>query len=102
MKRGACLINAARGLVVDEAALVAALQSGHLAGAALDVFENEPRVHPGLCALPNVVLTPHIAGGTRESRHHARHTAATNVASVLRGLPPVNRLNFPVWPHFPR
>ncbi len=98
MKRGACLVNAARGRVVDEAALVEALRSGHLAGAALDVFENEPQVHPGLVSRPNVVLTPHIGGGTRESRHAARHFSATNVARVLRGQPPLNALNTPARP----
>lgn len=95
MKPGACLINAARGRVVDEPALVAALQSGHLAGAALDVFADEPRVHPALLTMPNVVLTPHIGGGTRESRHEARHFSATNVARVLAGQPPLNPLNTP-------
>ncbi|MEN9402723.1 MAG: hypothetical protein RL091_1426 [Verrucomicrobiota bacterium] len=98
MKRGAYLINASRGRVVDEAALVAALQSGHLAGAGLDVFENEPQVHPGLLGRNDVVLTPHIAGGTRESRHNARHFCAENVARVLSGRPPVNALNQPALP----
>jgi glyoxylate reductase len=96
MKRGAYLINASRGRVVDESALVAALQSGHLAGAGLDVFENEPQVHPALRTMNNVVLTPHIAGGTRESRHDARYFCAGNVARVLSGQRPLNALNEPV------
>ena len=95
MKSGAYLINASRGRVVDEHALVAALQSGHLAGAALDVFENEPQLHPALSLMSNVVLTPHIGGGTTESRHQARSLCVENLTRVLAGLRPVNALNNP-------
>ncbi len=93
MKRGAYLINMARGPVVDENALVAALKSGHLAGAALDVFENEPAVHPDLLAMDNVVLSPHLGGGTIESRYAARRLCAENVAAVLRGQHPLTPVN---------
>jgi len=96
MKPGACLINLSRGRVVDETALVAALKSGHLGGAALDVFEDEPRVHPELPGMENVVLTPHIGGGTREGRQFARDFCVRNVARVLAGERPLNALNDPV------
>jgi D-3-phosphoglycerate dehydrogenase len=68
MRRGACLINAARGGLVDEHALVAALDSGHLAGAAADVFAIEPDAHPKLVAHPAFLGTPHIGGSTQEAQ----------------------------------
>lgn len=85
MKPGAFFINIARGKVMDETAIVAALESGHLAGAGLDVFENEPTVHPALLAMENVVLTPHTGGATREQRKNGRLEAAAEVARFLRG-----------------
>ena len=93
MKPGSYLINLARGAVVDESALVAALQSGHLAGAGLDVFENEPIIHPELLTLPNVVLTPHLGGAATDARLAARALAAQNVALVLRGKRPKTPVN---------
>lgn len=95
MKRNAFLINMARGPVVHEQALVDALLNGTIAGAALDVFEFEPEVHPALLEMPNVCLTPHIGGGTRESRMAARHLCAANVAAVLQGDRPVSPVNNP-------
>jgi len=87
MKPGAFFLNLARGKVMDEAAVVESLQSGHLAGAAFDVFEEEPRVRNELLAMDNVVLTPHIGGATREQRKRGRLEAAANVACFLRGEP---------------
>ena len=96
MKRGAYFLNMARGKTTVEADLVTALECGHLAGAALDVFEDEPKVHPKLLAMPNVVLAPHIGGGTHQSRRAARCLAVENVARVLRGEPPITPINQPV------
>src|SRR5262245_35115036 len=87
MKRSAYLINTARGPVVDEAALAWALQQHLIAGAALDVFENEPAVHPDLLALENVLLVPHLASGTTETRTAMADLAAENVLAVLSGRP---------------
>lgn len=89
MRPSACLINTARGPIVDEAALVRALEDGVIAGAALDVFEHEPNVHPGLLKLENVVLTPHLGSATIETRTAMAELAARNVVSVLTGGPPL-------------
>ncbi|MDI7274876.1 MAG: 2-hydroxyacid dehydrogenase [Anaerolineae bacterium] len=91
MRPGSILINTARGSLVDQAALVAALQSGHLAGAGLDVFEEEPprRTDP-LLALPNVVLTPHVAAGTRDGLIAKMDAAFANMMRVARGELPLH------------
>lgn len=85
MKPGARLINAARGGLVDEAALAEALRSGHLAGAALDVFAKEPTTESPLFGLPQVVVTPHLAGSTNEAQDKAGVTIAEQVVLALRG-----------------
>jgi glyoxylate reductase len=85
MKRGAFLFNTARGPIVDEEALCDALESGHLAGAGLDVYEDEPRVNPRLLSMKNVVLAPHIGSATFETRSAMAEIAATDVRSFLRG-----------------
>lgn len=95
MKPGAMLLNLSRGPVVDEGAMINALRSGHLAGAGLDVFANEPSIPTELTGLPNIVVTPHIGGGTIESRKRARSLCAENVALVLQGETPITPVNSP-------
>jgi len=85
MRPSAFLINTARGAVVDEEALVAALENSQIAGAGLDVFEKEPRIHSRLLQLPNVVLAPHIGSATAATRTKMARMAAHNVVAVLRG-----------------
>jgi glyoxylate reductase len=94
MKPTAFLVNTARGEVVDEAALVGALEMGTIAGAGLDVYENEPELHPGLTQLTNVVLAPHLGSATLETRTNMGLTAAGNLrALLLEGRRPPNCLN---------
>lgn len=95
MKKGAYLINAARGSIVDEAALVAALESNHLAGAAIDVFAKEPPGDHTLYRLPNVVLSPHLGGSTREALDFIARTIAEQVALALTGQPVRGAVNLP-------
>lgn len=88
LPRGAFLVNTARGPIVDEAALVEVLEEGHLGGAGLDVFEDEPRVHPGLLGRDDVVILPHIGSATLETRSAMASLAADNVEAVLQGREP--------------
>jgi gluconate 2-dehydrogenase len=93
MKATAILINSTRGGVVDDAALIAALKSGTIRGAGLDVFENEPKLDPGFLELRNVVLAPHIGSSTEATRRAMAMTAAKNLVAGLTGGTPPNLLN---------
>jgi len=93
MKPTAILINSTRGGVVDDAALVDALKNGTIRAAGLDVFENEPKLHPGFLELKNVVLAPHVGSSTEETRRAMAMTAAKNAVAALTGATPPNLLN---------
>jgi len=98
MKKGSYLVNTSRGSVVDEKALVEALQSGHLAGAALDVYESEPPdPHSPLFRMENVVLTPHVGGDTSDTMVKAIQTVVTNIGEWIRGNRPPNLQNSEAW-----
>jgi len=97
MKRTAYLINTARGKCIDEDALYRALKKGVIAGAALDVFENEPSVHEGLKELKNVILTPHIGSASLETRTRMAEIVARNVIAVLDGKRAPNCVNHEVY-----
>jgi glyoxylate reductase len=92
MKRSALLINTSRGPVVDEEALGWALKERLIAGAALDVYEREPRVHPSLLTLENVVLAPHLGSATRDTRTAMADLAVRNVLAVLGGREAITRV----------
>ena len=93
MKRTAFLVNTSRGPVVDEAALAAALENKKIAGAALDVFEHEPKVHPALLTRKDLILTPHIASASVETRTKMAVMAANNVVALFEGRRPPNAIN---------
>jgi glyoxylate reductase len=93
LRPGAVLVNTARGPLIDEAALVRALQSGRLAAAGLDVFEREPELAPGLADLANVVLLPHLGSATAETRAAMVELCCRNILAVLAGERPITPLN---------
>lgn len=93
MKPTAILINSTRGGVVDDAALIAALKNGTIRGAGLDVFENEPKLHPDFLKLDNVVLAPHVGSSTEATRKAMAMLAAQNLVAALQGQAPPNLLN---------
>lgn len=93
MKDNGYLVNTSRGGVVDETALVEYLKKGKLAGAALDVYEDEPEINPELCGLPNVVLTPHIASSVQEVRDEMAIMAGKNIVAALSGKEPPNLIS---------
>jgi len=97
MKRTAYLINTARGPIVNEAELVEALKAGVIAGAGLDVYENEPRMAAGLKDLPNVVITPHTASATKSSRGGMARLAAENLLAMIEGRQAPNCINPEVY-----
>jgi glyoxylate reductase len=98
MKPSAILINASRGPVVDEKALVLALQDRKISGAGLDVYEREPDVEPALLGMKNVVLAPHIASASYETRLRMAMMAAQNLVAGLAGKRPPNLVNDEVFP----
>jgi len=87
---GAVVVNAARGTLVDDEALIAALRSGHVAAAGLDVYHDEPRIHPDYLALENVVLLPHLGSATAETRDAMGRIALDGIAAILAGQTPAN------------
>jgi lactate dehydrogenase-like 2-hydroxyacid dehydrogenase len=93
MKPSAFIINTARGSIIDETALVEALQTRRIAGAGLDVFEHEPKIHPALLAMKNVVLMPHVGSATAETRLRMAFLAADNLLAALHGRRPPNLVN---------
>lgn len=94
MKSTAYLVNTSRGPVIDEKALVEALRDKTIRGAAIDVFENEPELTPGLAELDNVILTPHIASATEETRSAMSELAAKNIIEALEGKTPTNLVKY--------
>ena len=97
IRPSAYLVNTARGPIVDEKALVRALEEKRIAGAALDVYENEPAVEPGLINLPNVVLTPHLGSAALETRERIAAIVVENIVAVIEGRRPPNLHNQEIY-----
>lgn len=97
MKKGSFLINTARGSIIDEHDLVESLRDGHLQGAALDVFDNEPNIDPELVGMENVILTPHIASATHEAREAMADLAVNAIIDTITSKEPNNIVNKEVW-----
>jgi len=97
MKKGSFLVNTARGPIVSEPDLIEALKGGQLAGAAIDVFDNEPNIAPSLIAMPNVIMTPHIASATWEARNKMGEQAVSVILDTFSGKKPENLVNKDVW-----
>jgi len=95
MKRGVIFVNTSRGKVVKEEVLIEFLEKKHIGGALLDVFKNEPKVPAKLRAMSNVILTPHLGGGTKPGRIACYKMAIANVMAVLEGNRPLNPVNDP-------
>lgn len=98
VKKGAYLVNTARGPIIDEHALVNALHAGKLAGVGLDVFDNEPNINPELIGMENVILTPHIASATLEAREKMGELAVSAILDLINSKEPQNIANPDVWP----
>ena len=97
MKHGIYIINTARGAVIDEHDLAGALRDGHVKGAAIDVFDNEPYVNPEFISMENIILTPHIASATVEAREKMTSQAVGSILAVLSGNKPQEIVNEEVW-----
>ena len=97
MKETAYIINSSRGPIIDEKALVDVLRKGKIRGAALDVLENEPKLSPGLNKLDNVILTPHTASGTIETRNAMAVLAANNIIEISQNKVPTNIVNKEIY-----
>ena len=93
MKKSAYIINTARGPIIDEKAMVRALQNGEIAGAGLDVYENEPQIEKELFAMDNVVLAPHLGAAGKDVREGMAHRVVDNIEALIDGITPPNCVN---------